>query len=387
MEKLPRGQGRARRRRDRAALRKGDASRSSSSRCSAARPSRTRACSRCSTRWSTTCRRRSTSRRSRASTPTDGRRPSTRKADDERAVRRAGVQDHERPVRRAAHLLPRLLGHARGGHDGLQLDQGQARAHRPPAAACTPTSAKRSRSRTPATSPRPSGLRDTHHRRHALRREARRSSSRRWSSPSRSSRIAIEPQDQGRPGQARRRAAASSPSRIRRSASTPTRRPARPSSPAWASCTSRSSSTACCASSRSRPTSASPRSPTARPSPQPVEAEGKLHPAVRRPRPVRPRLSCASSRTSAGKGFVFDERDRRRRRSRASSSRPSRRASRRRCERGVLAGFPMVDVKVALFDGSYHDVDSSEMAFEIAGSMAFQEAARQRRAASCSSRS
>jgi elongation factor G len=43
---------------------------------------------------------------------------------------------------------------------------------------------------------------------------------------------------------------------------------------------------------------------------------------------------------------------------------------------GVLAGFPVVDVKVSLFDGSYHDVDSSEMAFKIAGSMCFREGAR-----------
>ncbi|MCE1718458.1 elongation factor G, partial [Enterobacter hormaechei] len=40
---------------------------------------------------------------------------------------------------------------------------------------------------------------------------------------------------------------------------------------------------------------------------------------------------------------------------------------------GVLAGYPIVDVKVALFDGSYHDVDSSEIAFKIAASMAFKE--------------
>ena len=43
---------------------------------------------------------------------------------------------------------------------------------------------------------------------------------------------------------------------------------------------------------------------------------------------------------------------------------------------GVLAGYPMDDVKVELYDGSYHDVDSSEMAFKIAGSMAFKDAAK-----------
>jgi len=44
-------------------------------------------------------------------------------------------------------------------------------------------------------------------------------------------------------------------------------------------------------------------------------------------------------------------------------------------ENGVVAGYPVVDVKVALFDGSYHDVDSSEMAFKIAGSMGFRAGA------------
>jgi elongation factor G len=45
-------------------------------------------------------------------------------------------------------------------------------------------------------------------------------------------------------------------------------------------------------------------------------------------------------------------------------------------ERGILAGYPMVDVKVRLWDGSYHEVDSSEMAFKVAGSIAFQDAAK-----------
>jgi len=46
-------------------------------------------------------------------------------------------------------------------------------------------------------------------------------------------------------------------------------------------------------------------------------------------------------------------------------------------EKGVLASYPMVDIKVTLIDGSYHDVDSSEMAFKIAASMGFKEGARQ----------
>ncbi len=46
------------------------------------------------------------------------------------------------------------------------------------------------------------------------------------------------------------------------------------------------------------------------------------------------------------------------------------------CQTGVIAGYPVVDVKVTLFDGSYHDVDSSEIAFKIAGSMGFKEGFR-----------
>jgi elongation factor G len=46
---------------------------------------------------------------------------------------------------------------------------------------------------------------------------------------------------------------------------------------------------------------------------------------------------------------------------------------------GLLAGYPMEDVKVRLYDGSYHEVDSNEMAFKVAGSMAFKEAAKKAR--------
>ncbi|MBI4115938.1 MAG: elongation factor G, partial [Candidatus Omnitrophica bacterium] len=47
------------------------------------------------------------------------------------------------------------------------------------------------------------------------------------------------------------------------------------------------------------------------------------------------------------------------------------------CQNGFLAGYPVVDVRITVFDGSYHDVDSSEIAFQIAGSLGFKEAAKQ----------
>lgn len=55
---------------------------------------------------------------------------------------------------------------------------------------------------------------------------------------------------------------------------------------------------------------------------------------------------------------------------------PARKGMEEALEGGILAGFPMIDVKVELYDGSYHDVDSSEMAFKIAGSMAIKEGCR-----------
>ena len=97
-------------------------------------------------------------------------------------------------------------------------------------------------------------------------------------------------------------------------------------------------------------------------------------------RSTRSKASSSSSRAAAASTATWCSRSSRRRRARASSSstrsraarcrastsRRSRRASTRRCRAGVLAGYPVVDVRVTLFYGSYHEVDSNENAFKMA---------------------
>ena len=110
----------------------------------------------------------------------------------------------------------------------------------------------------------------------------------------------------------------------------PTRRPARRSSPAWASCTSRSSSTACCASSRSTPTSASRRSPTARRCTE-GRARSRASSCARPAAAASTATSSSrSSRTSPARGYEFDEQDHRRRDPEGVHQARSTRASRRR---------------------------------------------------------
>jgi ribosomal protein S10 len=93
-----------------------------------------------------------------------------------------------------------------------------------------------------------------------------------------------------------------------------------------------------------------------------------------RPRPVRPRQDPPHS-ARAGQGYEFENEI-------VGGSipkefiKPIDEGIQEALTRGVLAGYPVDDVRIELYDGSYHDVDSSEMAFKIAGSMAFQDAAK-----------
>ena len=118
------------------------------------------------------------------------------------------------------------------------------------------------------------------------------------------------------------------------------------------------------------------------------QAAGGLH---ARRSPTRPRARAASSARPAAAASTATPRSRCARPPRASSCsttrssaasiprefiKPIEQGIREALENGPLAGYPVTGVEVDLYDGSYHDVDSSEIAFKIAGSMAFQDAAK-----------
>ena len=177
------------------------------------------------------------------------------------------------------------------GRHGVQPGQGARRNASGVWCRCTPTSARKSRKCAPATSPRRSVSRTS---RPAIRCARRTVDHARADGVPRARDLRrAGAEDQGRSGEDGPRAQQARAGRPRRSACIPTRSPARRSSPAWASCTSRSSSTACGASSRSRPTSASRRSPTARPSARPSSSEGKFVRQIGRARPIRSRVAQA----------------------------------------------------------------------------------------------
>ena len=145
---------------------------------------------------------------------------------------------------------------------------------------------------------------------------------------------------------------------------------AKPSSPAWASCTSKSTSSAFAASTRSKSKSALRRSATAKPRPKPTEFNhkhkkqtggsgqyahivGMMGPMTdEEARRGRRASCCSSTRSSSGripKNFI-----------------PAvEKGFRNMMAKGPLAGFPVVGFKIDLQDGSYHDVDSSDMAFSL----------------------
>ena len=291
-----------------------------------------------------------------------------------RALLGPGLQDHDRPLRGQADLPAGLLGHPAQGRHGHQHHQGPQGADRPAAAdARQPPRGQGRHLRRRHRGRRRAQADD--HRRHPVRpgppdraRGARRS-------PSRSSTWRSSP----RPRPTRTscpRPSSPCPRRTRPSGCAPTRRPARRSSRAWASSTSRCWSTGCCGSSASTPTWASPRWPTARPS----ASRSRRSRSATSARPVAgastatwsspssPPAPAAATSSSTRSPAASSPR---------STSPRSTPASRRPLTSGVLAGYPTVDVRVTLTYGSYHDVDSSEMAFKIAGSMAVKKAARE----------
>ena len=320
---------------------------SSSRRSCAARPSRTRACSRCWTRSSTTC------RRPLDVPPVTGLEP----VKGERGPRgRRATRPTTEPFAALAFKIMAdpyvgkltyfrvYSGKLEAGSRVLNVSTGPHRAHRP-----HPDDA-RQRPRG-----RPGGLRGRHRRRrrHQAGRHRRHAGRARQADQARGDHVrrpgdlgGHRAEDEVRPGEDVGRARPPGRGGPDLPGRAPTRRPARPRSPAWASCTSRCWSTACCASTRSTPTSAARRSPTARP----CAARPRRSRAASCARPAARASTASSTSTSSRRPARASTSSTRSRaaRSRPSSSRPSRRASKRRSRTASRAGYPMVDVRVTL---------------------------------------
>ena len=238
---------------------------------------------------------------------------------------------------------------------------------------CTPTTARTATPPSPATS---SPWSDSSRPPLATPSATRtpRSCWRRWTSRSRSSTWPSSP----RPKTTRTSCPAPSrpsPRRIPPSRCMATRRRARRSSAAWASCTSRCWSTGCCGSSRSTPTWASPRWPTGRPSGTRCRRSKTRYVRQTGGRGQYGHVVLNLEPTGPGGGYEFIDKI-------TGGVIPKEyipsvdAGIQDAMQSGVLAGYPVVDIRATLTYGSYHDVDSSEMAFKIAGSMCFKEGCR-----------
>ena len=287
------------------------------------------------------------------------------------ALRRARVQDHDRPVRRQADLLPGLLREDSSRDAHLQREQGDGRAPGPRRRDAR-EQARGARRGLLRRDRRGGGAEERPHRRHALRPRNTRSCSRRCTSPSRSSRSRSSRRprsDEEKMANALNKLQDEDPTfrvQDRRGlrpdpdlgdGRAPPRDPGRPDgarvlrggqhrqAPGGLQGDDHARRSSSARGSRARPAAAA-SSPTSR--------------------------SC-SSRMPPGGGFVWENEIK-------GGAIPREyipsveKGIIEAMENGIMAGYPMVDVKVSLIDGQYHEVDSSEMAFKIAGSMAFKEA-------------
>ena len=361
----------------RRALRKGTLAGQDRTRCCAARRSRTRACSGCSTRSSTTCpspARHAAGRGARTPTPWSPR--SARPADDEPFAALA-FKIMTDPYVGKLTFFRVYSGTIQTGDARLQRDH-RSKSERIGRLVQMHANKREEieRGLLPATSPRRSACKNVAHRRHAVRPRNIRSCSRRCTSPSRSS----TSRSSRRPRPTRR-------SWRTRSASSPEE------DPTFRVRDGRGDR----ADHHLGDGRAAPRDPR-RPHDARVQRAGERRQAAGRLQGDDQRggraADTASSRQTGGRGQFA------RRHDHASSRMPPgegfefeneivggaipreyipavEKGVGRRWRTGSWPAIPMVDVKVALLDGSYHEVDSSEMAFKIAGSMAFKEACRE----------
>ena len=288
------------------------------------------------------------------------------------AVLGAGVQDRRRPLRQA-HVLPRLLGHASRRARRSSTPPRTRRSASVASCGCTPTTAKTSRSRTRATSSR-ARLQEHDHRRHALRPRATRSCSRRMVFPEPVISVAIEPKtkvDQDKLGKALSSLSDEDPTfRVHTDDETGQTIIAGMGELHLDVLVDRMMREFQVAANVGKPQVAYRETIT-----ETVEKIEERYVRQTGGKGQYGHVVISLEPTGPGGGYEFVDKI-----TGGVIPReyiPAVNAGiQQAMEGGVLAGYPLVDIRVLLTYGSYHDVDSSEMAFKIAGSMAFKKAAR-----------